>query len=114
MARGLRTEIWHGWAEARRPERVAEFAARRDELARAAHRQLDAFRVFVAALPAEGRLPNRVEAGIMDALCSAPPPFCDIPDRGMHLSRRRASESPVLVQHRCSHTLHALPASMEV
>ena len=50
----------------------------------------------------------------MDALYSALPPFCDIPDRGMHLSRRRATESPVLVHHRCSHTLHALPASMEV
>jgi hypothetical protein len=114
VASGVRTEIWHGWAEARRPEPVAEFAARRDELVCAAHRQLAAFRVFVAALPAEARLPNRVEAGIMNALYSAQPPFCDIPDRGMHLSRRRASEQPVRVHHRCSHTLHALPASMEV
>lgn len=114
VASGVRTEIWHGWAEARRPERVAEFVARRDELVRAVHRQLAAFRVFVAELAAEARLPNRVEAGVMDALYSASPPFCDLPDRGMHLSRRRASEPPVRVHHRFNHTLHALPASMEV
>lgn len=112
--RGLRKEVWHGWAEARRPERITEFAERRDELVSAAHRQLDAFRVFTAAVPAEARLPNRVEAGIMDALYGSQAPFCEIPDRGMYLSRRRASEPSVLVRHLCAHTLHALPECMEV
>jgi len=113
-AQGMRREIWHGWAEARRPERIAEFAERRDAIVSAAHRQLNAFRIFSVALPADNRLPNRVEAGVMDALYRAPPPFCTLPDRGMYLSRRRGAQQPVVIQNRCPEKLHALPEIMEV
>ena len=113
-SQGVRQELWHGWAEARRPERIEEFARRREELVGAARRQLCAFRIFVAELPAVDRLPNRVEAAVMDALYSAPAPFSALPDRGMYLSRRNRTQKPVIARHRCASTLHALPESMEV
>ena len=63
-----------------------------------------AARMRMTALPRDDRLPNRVEARVMDALYRAPPPFCTLPDRGMSLSRRHAAQQPVVIHHYCSVT----------
>ncbi len=82
---GVRKEIWHGWIEARRPERRLEYGRRKAELQAAALEQILDRRIFVADV--EGRrLQARIEAAVMFALYAGSP-FQDIPDRGGTLSR---------------------------
>jgi len=68
-------------------------------------------RIFIAEFGPGDRLRKRLEAGVMDALYAAPAPFCDLPDKGMALSRMDANggETTVVVENRCSALLHALP-----
>src|SRR5262249_10846835 len=82
-----------------------EFAARRNKIEAAVTRQLAAFCVFVADIELQGRAPERLEAAIMG--WTAPPPFCDIPDKGMVLAPRLSGEEPITV-------LNAAPASSTV
>lgn len=113
--RGERKEVWHGWGYARAHR--DEFEARREAIQEAARRQLASFRLFVADPDVAGgglRLRERLEAGIMDSLYQQPPPFCDLPDRGMFLARRQPGELPVLIRSACSSALHGLPAMLLV
>jgi hypothetical protein len=83
MQTGRRSEVWHGWGWT--PAKRAEFAERQTEIREAARRQLAGFRVFVAKVD-DRRVRVRLEAAIMGSLYLAPPPLCDLPDRGMSLS----------------------------
>lgn len=108
--RGERMEVWHGWGYARAHRH--EFQARKAEIQDAARRQLAAYRIFVADpdVPGEGlRLRERLEAAIMEGLYQQPEPLRDLPDRGMFLAPRRASELPVHVRSACDSVLHGLP-----
>lgn len=77
----------------------------------ASQRQCQELRIFVATFGPEDRLRKRLEAGIMDHLYQAPPPFCEIPDKGMALSRidPTKGELPIKVENISSALLHALP-----
>jgi hypothetical protein len=90
---GVRSEIWHGWGWT--VAKRAEFAMRRSEIEEAALRQLAACRVFVTNVDPQGRVPERLEAAIVNSLCAAPAPFCDVPDKGMMLAPKWDSEEPI-------------------
>jgi hypothetical protein len=109
---GERQEIWHGWAEARRPERKLEFARRKEELTAAALQQLRGMHIFVAKVD-DRRLRERTEAATMYALYSAAK-FSDIPDKGMRLAPRLPYEAPVLVKNSCGQMIHSMPLELEV
>ena len=66
----VRSEIWHGWGW--NAAKRAEFAKRRNEIAEAARRQLAACRVFVTEVDLQGRVPERLEAAIMNCLYAVP------------------------------------------
>jgi len=40
--------------------------------------------------------------------------FQDIPDKGLHLEPRYASETPILARNHCDHFLHSLPGAFEL
>jgi hypothetical protein len=66
MQIGRRSEVWHGWGWT--PEKRTQFAERRSEIREAANRQLAGIRVFVANVETTGRIPERLEAAIMNRL----------------------------------------------
>jgi hypothetical protein len=106
LQKGLRNQIWHGWTEAPRtsPQRHAEFETRKSELHEAVHRQISAYRLFVADLtdvPKALRIHERMEAAIMKMLSLPSNPFCHVPDTGLFLSHRRSSETPIHIVNRC-------------
>ena len=105
LQQGRRAEIWHGWGYARAHR--AEFAARQAEICAAANQQMAGFRLFVAPV-GDRRIRERLEAAIMNCLYAAPPPLCEVPDRGMMLSPRRPGEAPITVANRCDSQLHGL------
>lgn len=109
---GIRSEVWHGWSYWR--AHGDEFAARRNEIQAAVTRQLAAFCVFVTDIEPKGRAPERLEAAIMGGLYAAPPPFCDIPDKGMFLAPRRSGEEPITVLNGCASKLHGLLARLPI
>ena len=97
MRRGVRSEVWHGmWAGYNSPDRQQEFLRRKEELRECAQNQMDAFRLFVVEI-GDVRLQHRAEAAIMRELYAAPKPYCDLPDRGMHLVPRREEEDPISI-----------------
>jgi hypothetical protein len=112
LRQGRREEIWHGWGYARAHR--AEFAQRQTEIQTAAKAEMAAYRLFVSSPIASKRERERLEAEVMDALYAAPPPFCDIPDRGTYLARRQPHEPPITISNVCAHKLHALPAQMTI
>jgi hypothetical protein len=116
MRNGERKEVWHGfWMKPRSSERIEEFNARREEIVAIARRQMQGFRVFVCAVPAEGgRVKARIEAAIMSHLYTQPPPYNAVPDKGMFLAPRRVSESPITLRSRCSAKLHCLPGVLVI
>ena len=98
MRLGIRKVIWHGfWTKERLPDKEHEYVRRKAEIDNAVRHQLFGFRIFVANIGTQPRLMKRLEAAIMDILYEQPPPFSDILDRGMSLSRRWESESPITV-----------------
>lgn len=112
---GVRKEIWHGWHYER--EHRDEFEERKSILVEAVHRQLAAFRIFVADLGERGkekRILERLEAAIMLSLYEQPPPICDIPDRGMHLAPRWDSERPIHIKSSCHSVLLGLPHCLQI
>jgi hypothetical protein len=111
MRNGRRSEVWHGWGWT--PAKRVQFAERQTEIREAAKRQLTGFRVFVAQVDI-ARVRARLEAAIMNCLYVAPPPFCDLPDRGMSLSPRWPSEEPVTVRNVCESRLHGLPEHLSI
>ncbi len=111
-ALGERRLVWKGWGWT--DVKRAEFLARRAELTVAAEAQLRAFRIFTADVGTAPRLLERLEAAIMQRLYREVPPFCTVPDKGMHLSARWPHEPPMTVENRCAATLHALPARLQI
>ena len=109
---GVRSETWRGWGYWR--AHGDEFGARRNEIQAAVTRQLAAFCVFVADIEPQGRAPERLEAAIMRGLDTAPPPCCDIPDKGMFLARRQSGEEPITVLNACASKLHGLPERLPI
>ncbi len=112
MQQGIRREVWHGWSWS--PEKRAEFEERKPVILGAVREQLAGFRIFVADIGTEPRILERLEATVMSSLYKQPPPFCDIPDKGMMLSPRRKSESPIVVKNTCAVMLHGLPDYLEL
>ena len=98
---GVRSEIWHGWTVARQPAKRVEYAQRRAELQEAAQRQLAEFRIFVADVEPHNRMPDRLEAAIMNRLYADAAP---LPDEGMFLAPRWEGETPVCVSNACAAT----------
>lgn len=97
MRRGIRSELWHGmWAGYNSPDRQQEFLRRETELRECAQNQMDAFRIFVLEIGGV-RLQHRAEAAVMRELYAAPKPYCDLPDRGMHLVPRRKEEDSISI-----------------
>ncbi len=109
---GVRKEVWHGWNYAR--SHREEFEERKPIIIDAVRNQLRGFRIFLAVMGPEPRILERLEAAIMNALYEQPPPLCDIPDQGMHLAQRWASEAPILIKNNCAAVLHGLPSVLEI
>lgn len=111
---GIRHELWHGlWAGYDSDERKAEFVRRADELRSLAEIQMSVTRIFVANI-SDVRLQHRIEAGVMNALYSAPKPYCDLPDVGMFLSSRFVDEPVIRVISRASVPFCNFPEQIEV
>jgi len=91
-----------------------EFENRKQVILDAANAQLEGFRIFVADIGNQPRILERLEASIMNWLDEQPPPFCDIPDKGMMLSRRWETESVIVAINKCAATLHRLPDRLEI
>jgi hypothetical protein len=109
---GIRKEIWHGWGWT--PEKRENFEEKKSLILDAVEKQLEGFCLFVADIPTSPRILERVEASIMNILYHCPPPFCDIPDRGMMLAPRKADETPIMVKQNCELVLHGLPLNLEI
>ena len=112
VARGKRKEIWHGCGYAR--ENREEFEDRDKMILDAVRKQLSEFRVFVSDIGTEPRLPERIEAVIMHHLSRQPPPFCDIPDKGMMLAPRWKDEKPLTIKNLSKVRQYGLPTCLEV
>jgi hypothetical protein len=110
--RGVRKEVWHGWGYARAHRE--EFEMRKPEILEAVRRQLAGFCIFVAEVGTGPRILERIEAAVMNQLYRQPPPFCDIPDKGMYLAPRRPSEDPIRAENICKVLIHGLPDFLEV
>lgn len=112
---GVRSEVWHGWGYARAHR--DEFEQRKAEIVEAARHQLARTRIFVAD-PSTAidhpRTLERLEAAVMASLYEQPVPFCDLPDRGMHLAPRRSAEPPFFVANRSTIRLLGLPDLFEL
>lgn len=114
MKLGIRTEIWHGmWAGHDSDERKAEFASREEELQDVAREHMAAFKIFAAEVP-DVRIQHRMEAALMAALYAAPKPFCDLPDKNVHLVPRRDDESPITISNVADHSFCNLPKTVEI
>ncbi len=110
---GVRREIYHGWAR----KDLEDFEVRKLEILDAVRKQLAGFRIFITHtidLRKEERVLERLEAAIMYNLYQQPSPIRDIPDRGMHLRRRRDSDNPIIVRNHCAALLYGLPAILEI
>ena len=112
MQRGERHEIWHGWGWT--PAKRAEFERRKAEIDEATQKQLAGFRLFVADIGTQPRRLERLEAALMNALYRQPPPLCEVPDQGMMLAPRKASEDVILVRNHRDRVLHGLPDCLEI
>jgi len=110
MKQGQRKEIWHGfWMGKRSPKKEKEFELRRLELEELANHHLDTIIVFTAEVSVEDRILERLEASVMENLYNLPKPLSEIPDRGMQLSPRWDSESPIDVKNASSEVLQVTP-----
>ena len=112
LKEGLRKEVWHGWGWS--PEKRIDFEERKLIIIGAARKQLAAYRLFVANVDPQPRILERLEASIWNLLYKLPKPFCDIPDRGVMISPRWETETPIIVKNSCKVRLHGLPASFDI
>lgn len=99
LKKGRRKEVWHGWGYARKHR--AEFEKRKLIIQRAAHKELAAYRIFVADVDPRPRILERLEASIINLLYKQPKPLCDIPDRYVMIAPCRKKEKPIIVKNRC-------------
>ena len=115
MRHGIRKVIWKGfWHKDRPPGREREYIRRKTEIDNAVRNQLLGYRIFAANIGTQPRLMKRLESSIMTILYKQPPPFSDIPDTGMSLSRKWRSEPPITVTSKTKVTLHGLPHQFEI
>ena len=112
LKEGLRKEVWHGWGWS--PEKRTDFEERKMIILSAASKQLAAYRLFVANVDPQPRILERLEASIWNLLYKLPNPLCDIPDRGVMISPRWETETPIIVKNSCKVRLHGLPASFDI
>lgn len=100
LRRGTKAKIWPGlwYLKDKRDERQAEFRARYTELLPHISELLSLWRVFLAPLPTNRRVLERIEAAIMNSLYAGPPIVRDFPDRGMRLLPRRKAEEEVRIR----------------
>lgn len=112
LTQGVRKEIWHGWGWT--PAKRLEFEERKDLILDSVQKQLKNFRIFVTDIGTGTRILERLEAAIMNNLYKQPPPFCDIPDKGMHLSPCRSSEVSLTVRNSCDSLIYGLPNQLEI
>ena len=112
LRHGIRKKIWQGWGWT--SEKRVEFAARQTELFDAVRQQMAGFRMFVADVDIDGRIPERLEAAVMNFIYAADAPFCDVADRGMQLTPRWPNEEPIMIRATCDKTLHGLPRYFEI
>lgn len=111
---GIRKKVWQGfWFKKRSPEAQNEYQARADEIRTAAEELLQNYRVFLAPLPPNPRVLQRIEAAIMNTLYLASGPASVIPDRGMALAPRWPNETPIRVRSLSSALMHGLPCEFE-
>jgi hypothetical protein len=110
--RGVRKEIWHGWGYARAHH--DQFEENKYEIQQAVKRQLARFRIFIAEVSTEQRIPERIEASIMNHLNQQSSPYCDIPDQGMMLAPRRNDEGLILMSSRSRSRIHGIPEVLEI
>ena len=114
MRQGIRKEIWHGlWAGHDSEEREAAFARREEELQEVGRQQMAAFKIFVAEV-SDLRIQHRMETALMAVLYVAPKPFCDLPDKGMHLVPRRENEPRITITNETNHRFLNLPETVEI
>lgn len=145
MAAGIRKRVWNGfsawWKDRPDPQHIEErraalgydadwgcdmpngnvrrmvaFGENWRSILAAAEMQVKTFNIFVAEFGPDERLRKRLEAAIMDSLYKASAPFCDIPDRGMALSRldQARGERHVIVRNVSAVHLHGLPAFLTI
>ena len=110
MQRCERKEIWHGsqWTGIEpSPDETKMIEA-------AGQRMMADLRLFIAEMPDERRLRQRVEAAIMLGLYNAPKPLCDLPDTGMYLRPRPSDEGAITVTNVCRSRIYGLPEMMNV
>jgi hypothetical protein len=108
---GVRKEIWHGWGYAR--EHRGEFEEQKSIILDSVRKQLAGFRIFVTPM-SEPRVPERLEASIMNNLYNQLSPIKDIPDKNMYLAPRRGTEESILIKNQCGAVLYGLPALLEI
>ena len=104
--------MWHGWGWT--PTKREQFEERKVHIFDAVQKQLAVFRIFVADIGIEPRFLERFEAAIMDNLYQQPPPMSDIPDKGMMLAPRWASEQSISVTNKCDFLLYGIPQHLEI
>lgn len=111
--KGVRKLIWAGWTHATAHKKRVE--ARREPFIKAVRKQLSGFRIFVANLETAGRLHERLESSIMDALYASKSVHVrKLPDKGMQLSRRKGTEPIIRVKNVSKVTLYGLPETLEI
>jgi hypothetical protein len=115
LKHGHRKEIWHGlWMGKRPPKKEEEFERRKSELENVARKHLRTYRIFTAKVPVDDRVLERLEAAIMNNLYEQPNLFSKIPDRGMYLSPRWDTESPIAIKNECKVELHGITEHMSI
>lgn len=112
LKEGIRKEVWHGWGWS--PEKRTDFEKRKLIILSATRKQLAAYRMFVANVDSRPRILERLEASIWNMLYKLPNPLCDIPDRGVMISPRWETKTPIIVKSRCKAILHGLQASFHI
>jgi hypothetical protein len=108
---GKRKEIWHGWEYATAHQ--DEFQKRKEEILKAVHEHLAAFRIFVAQV-SDKRTRARCEAAIMHNIYSSEEYWAGLADKGMFLSRRYNNEIPLEVKNLSKHKIYGLPETLKI
>lgn len=108
---GQRRVIWPGWEYAKaHPE---EFVERKGVISNAVENQLAAFRLFVAEVE-DKRMRQRIEAAIILNLYAAQEHWGRLADIGMFLSKRKKTETPVVLRNNCASRIYGLPDVLEI
>jgi len=113
LVEGKAKTVWNGMWRRDTRDRMLEFLERADELVPLARRELQLTVMFVAPLEVDGRLRQRIEAGIALEIRKQAGELRLLPD-DIRYRPRRESEAPLHVEVRCPSLVHGLPTSVEV